>query len=124
MRIVDIRPGQEELDIKAGKEILDSELKHQAKSVMIIVGDSADIAQFADRAGIRVNPFPMREAVWLKLTPTRALRILTPEQAKEWFPDGGEGAVVLDFDDKVSDRLPPSTSIVDIERAFLKASGG
>ena len=121
MRIVDIRPGHEKEDIAAAKDLVESEIAHPAKSVMFVLGNSATIAQFADRAATRSDAMPWRETVWLKISRAKARTIVGTARFDSWFPNTQNCAVALDFSDNVSARLPSDATLFDIEAAFLNA---
>lgn len=120
MRVLAVRNGHEAEDIASGQAILQSEIAHPAKTVMVVVGDTPEITRFADSAGARSDPFPFREAVWVKDT-----RIIDNTPRSEWFQSHESAcAVVLDFDDRPSGWLGPGASLFEIEMAFLKAQQG
>ena len=120
MRIVDVRPGNEDEDIAAGKVVVNMELDHPAKTVAIIRGEDPLTAQFADRVGVRSDPFPWREAVWLKVDNDTVKRILSADQYSTCFgSDESAAAAILDFADQLSSHLDNSASLMDIENAFL-----
>jgi hypothetical protein len=119
MRVLEIRSGFEGQDIAEAREVLDMEIGHPSKNVMLVLGSSPEAGQLADRGAIRSNPFPHREVIWI-----RSDEILNEDEMERWF--GGqeeESAVVLDFGDRPVDRLPLDATLFDIERAFLIAQG-
>jgi len=121
MRIVDVRADHEAEDVKSGRKVLQMEIDHPSKNVMVIRGRSAEVAHFADRAAARSDPFPWRVAVWVK----DPEKILTENQKQTWF-DGEVSAcaAVLDFGDELIERLRADASLTAIEKAFLRAQVG
>ena len=121
MRIAPIRSGHEAADIKSAKKILKQELDHPAKSVMVIRGDSGDVARFADRVATRSDVFPWREAVWLKVGKKHLGKILSVKQLK-WFDGHGRScAVLLDFADTPTAWFSNSASRRSIDSAYWDA---
>ncbi len=120
MRVLDLRPGREKQDIDWARSVLDSEIGHPSKTVMLVRGSSQDVSHFADRAGARSDPFPWRAVIWV-----RDPRLLSDEAHTQWFGDDHEiVAVVLDFDDRPIARLQVSATLYQIEMAFLSAQQG
>jgi len=117
MRILDVRDGNKD-DIEKGQAILLAEIAHPSKTVMIIRGDGPEIAQFADAAAGRSDPFPWREVVWVKNN-----SIFKDGQEKRLFPKGNDKscAVILDLDDTPLVWLSADSNPLQIEKAFLKA---
>ena len=119
MRIVVVRSGHEAADISAGKELVDAEITHPAKTVAFVLGDSAAVGQLADRVGTRSDGMPWRELVWLKVSGPTAKKILGDVRYNDWFPNTRVRAVILDFEDNVTARLPSDATFAAIEKAFL-----
>lgn len=119
MRILPVRTGREDEDIASGRNTLAAEMAHPAKTVMVIRGNTPEVAQFADLAAARSDAFGFREAVWVQDD-----RIFTPVQLG-WFQGRAQTcAVVLNFDDQPIEWLTPDAMLFDIERAFLRGQQG
>jgi len=122
MRILDVRveTPKEKSDIAKGRVVLQSEISHPAKTVMVIRGTTPEISFFADNADGRSTAFPWREVVWVKNT-----AIFDEGQEIMLFPKKfmNHCAVVLDLEDKPVAWLKEDSSLTDIEEAFLKAGG-
>ncbi len=114
MRVLPVRPDNEEEDIAAGRVTLREKIDHPSQATMIVRGNDADVAHFADRCGSRSSPFPYRETVWVQDT-----RIFTPELARQLF-DGHDGAagVVVDYKAKPVEWLTADATLYAIDRAF------
>lgn len=117
MRILEIREQHSDEDIAQARKIVEEEVGHPAKTVMIIRGSTAEVGQFADRAAVRSDAFPWREVVWVK-----GEGILTTQQADNWFGnDDTACAAVLDFNDAPAVHLTEGSTLYAIEQAFLQA---
>lgn len=116
-----IRPDHEAEDKQAAREALDAELAANEKMLMVIRGGD-EVADFANKAGGRADPFGWREAIWIKAAAHVLEDILTGEESQEWF-EGHDAAcaVVLDGERQVSSRLEPTASKRKIDSAFLTA---
>lgn len=119
MRIVDAQNKEDAEGIKAGRKILATEIANPSMSVMIIRGDNPQVSQFVDNAGVRCDPFPWRQAIWV-----RKDFIFPAGKQQEWF-DGHDSAcaVILDLDDRPVEWLDDDATLFGIERAWLRAEG-
>ncbi len=122
MRILDVRPDHEDEDIDLGRAVVRSEIAHPARVVMIVRGRGSEVAQFADRAAGRADPFPYREVLWLQDP-----RVFPPGLEDALFEGEDEWcAVVLSLEDEPVVWLAPTAALWEIELAFLdaQAAGG
>jgi hypothetical protein len=120
MRVLEVRTNHQDEDIKMAQMAITSEINRPSTNVMILRGDSAEIAQFADNADARSEPFPYRQVIWAKSD-----LILTDVQKNDWFGShDGACAVIFDFNDIPVTWLSADATLYDIEDAFLSAQGG
>lgn len=124
MRILDVREGHEQDDIRAARAALRTEIALPATTVCILRGSGPQVSQLADRVAGRSDAFPWRQAVWV-----RSDEILDddrdhePSGAEAWF-DGDHAGVILDFEDNPAAALHLTDSALTIELAFLAAQQG
>lgn len=119
MRVLEIRANHQEEDIETAQKVISSEIDRPSTNVMIVRGDSAEIAQFADNADARSEPFPYRQVIWAKSN-----LILTDVQKSGWFGSRDEACgVIFDFNDTPVAWLSADATLYDIEDAFLGAQG-
>jgi hypothetical protein len=116
MRILDIRPDHEQEDTDSGRRTLAAVVANPSCTTCIIRGADPEVSGFSDRAAARADPFPWREAVWV-----RDRRIFADGQEQTWFSDHDNAcATILDLDDLPAQWLAKDASTVNIERAWLK----
>lgn len=120
MRVLDLRLGHEEEDRQWGRYVIQTEVAHPSKTVMLIRGDSPEVAHLADRAATRSNGLGWREVIWV-----RDHSLFPDDTELRWFGyEDRYAAVVLDFNDAPAARLDMSATLYDIEQAFLAAQQG
>jgi len=115
MRVLDVRQDHRDHDIKAGRQVLQSEIARPATTLLVVRGTGAEVSALADRAAGRSDAFPWREVVWV-----RDDDIFTSQQRSTWFGNG-HAAVVLGFDDRPAATLDIDAGLFDIELAYSKA---
>ena len=115
MRVLDVRQDHREHDIKAGRQVLQSEIDRPATTLLVVRGTGAEVSALADRAAGRSDAFPWREVVWV-----RDDGIFSSQQRSTWFGNG-HPAVVLGFDARPAATLGLDAQVLDIELAFAKA---
>lgn len=119
MRVLTVRATSVPQDIKSGRDILLTTIRHPSKTVMIIRGVTPEITRFADKSASRSDPFPWRDVVWVT-----DQRLMQAEEEHAWFDDHPTAcAVILDLRDLPAAWLDASAHLFDIEMAFLGVEG-
>lgn len=119
MRVLSIRAGHKAADIKSGRAILAEAIGHPSTVVMMIRGTGADVSRIADKAAVRSDPFPWREAIWV----TDRLLFPTGDEERLFAGHSSACGVVLDFTGQPKAWVEPSAQLFEVEMAFLDAEG-
>lgn len=99
------------------RAILDKELNHPAKAVLLILGDGPGRGSFVQNAAQVTAAFPWRTVIWAKDD-----AVLSAAERQAFFGSAASAAaVLLDRDDKVAGHLSGTESAFAIDRAFRQA---
>ena len=92
------------------------------KIVGVVRGESSSLQQFADRVDNRIESFPWREVIWLKMPAANVAKVM--EGFDDWFSGHPDDALaVLDRTGKAQEWLDPGATYNEINSAFLKVKG-
>lgn len=122
MRILDVDPDDQDNSIESGRAVVRAEIEHPSKTIVLIRGDSPQIARFADRASAQCDSVVWREAVWVKDS-----RIFPEGWEERFFGSDSEDeccGVVVGDNDQTERKLDHSMSARVINSKILEVERG
>jgi hypothetical protein len=125
MRTLDVRNGHVEEDIASGREILHYEITITPKTVVVIRGNTPEITRFADKVAGRCDPFPWREAIWVK--DDRIFGGFPEAELTTLFPESDDRSlcgVIIYLDNKPVKWMKSSLKRSQIDRALREVEIG
>lgn len=117
MRMLEAAPSCGIKEAEIARQILLDEITKPNRVVVVIRGNSPEIATFADRVDRVIGSSPWRQAIWV-----RDSRIMKKKDEDRWFGNAENAcAVVLNFQDEPTGTLHADSSIYDIELSLIEA---